>query len=381
MAGKDKVLLILFFLLFILGCNTSDETTDEDNQNDETIQNADAYIIPTNDLSVQLAPESDPCYVIPSMARSIYAYGKRPDSSYKTVVLYKDPTTTKQYVSEASIKIGPNSYLANGKFTVQLILYEPGNYRLEMRGSGTTYYDDFEATSKTVRDYKIEYLCQSGYDIRAEGTQTQQNNMLQKLKKVYELAGTTMQERDGSVLSNLQPYRSDLTAETINIITDNVTDELFVYASQYISGEWSHDNKVGVLFGVKNYTSKKLNGDDDDPNASGMSLFRTSTAWGYSFVFVDRIWAVHSGDGDGGVSRRKDFDAVLIHELGHQRGILNDAHNLNEGNNRYHNGSWKKYCVMVDPRNLPNNTSKQKYYDDPQFCEYHEQFLLQIFWE
>jgi len=385
MRDKSSIFVHIIFLLWILGCGTSEETTDRNDQNDETKQDKDAYIIISNvGLDhVSLAAESDPCYVIPGTGRWVYAFGQRPNNSYANVLLIKDPLTINQLVYETQIKIGPNSYLANNKFTVQLFLSEPGDYQLKMQGSGTTYVDDFTAYSKTERNYKIEYLHQIGYDIRQEGTQTISNNMIQKLKRAYELAGTTLQERDGSELSDLQPYRSDLIAQTINIITDDpgFIDELAVYAKDYVSQGINHDKKIGVLFGVKDYTSKKRNGEIDDPNASGMSVARSSNSWGYSFIFVDRIWAVHQGEQDDGVSRRKDFDAVLIHELGHQRGILSDAHNLNDGNNRYHNGSWKKYCIMIYPPNLPDNTSRQNYYDYPQFCEYHKQVLLQTFWE
>ena len=126
------------------------------------------------------------------------------------------------------------------------------------------------------------------------------------------------------------------------------------------------------MFGVKNFVTEKSDG-TVAPSFYANNTTGLSTSWpnGYSFVFVDRVIAV----GHSEANQKKDFDRIVIHELGHQRGIITYTdHTIG------HNGTNKRTCVMFNPSDITDNTLLQSYYNGASFCEGHRQLLYNIFW-
>ena len=321
----------------------------------------------------------------PGETRTFFVGGRRDFDTYTRVGVFESPSGI--LISYFDLRNTKNSYLITvdtnpdeyRKYTAPLQLTAPlvagdAPYTLSVGDAGFVSRHSFlNLVVKVVanREYSIEYSCQDGYDVVPQGF-----FLVDQLKTAFggESGAGTDVVSDDPVTTLLTPYQAHLTVEDIIVYTDEVParDELLDYASAHMSGGLSgHNPHKANLFSVRNVKVQKLDGtivEDVDPKPADAGISRGLL---YSYLFFSRIIAT----GKVGAVLQKEFTRVVIHELAHQRGIIFPDNDHTKG----HDGVRKSTCVMYQPDQVPAFV-RDKFYNDPGFCEKHKQFLYMQYW-
>jgi hypothetical protein len=359
--GKVVIVFGLFYALNILSCSGSgakDDTT--------PTFNAESYFVSrTAVISAEYGLSSSPYKFKVLETRKIFICGTIPSNAtlddYGKVWWTLGSDKRNAYIGNSA-----NSYwnYQTGQYTVPLT-FDPtslssGSANItinigtanEVANSSTTFNVDVV----NLRDYNVEYNSQTGYDLLSRGF------AWGTVTSVYAGAGTTIKQ---------STYTSNLVAQDVIEVVDDVAgrDELFDYAYQYCSNALMHNPNLGLLYAVKNIKVTDKNGVElpNNPDALAVGIARSGPA-GYSYVKVGKL------DGTlNSTTLPKEFTRVVIHELGHQRGI--------QSHSTGHNGIWKSLCIMMDPveQNL-TQSQMLTLWDRPYFCEGHNQVLLDKVW-
>jgi hypothetical protein len=217
------------------------------------------------------------------------------------------------------------------------------------------------------RDYYFEYLHQTGYDVFSRGW-----SMATRFDSAFGAAGTRLRNRHGASLS--YPWNPNLPPDSV-LIQLNVPDPL-QNLWDYVLTRWSngqlHDRWLAALFAVRAFKVVRGGNPTFDTTYSTVSGLSVDGPFGWSFILVERILAT----GNSSDNIRKDFDRVVIHEMGHQRGFGSESIS-----HFVHTGANTSFCVMHNPvgPGYPN-TQRQKILDLRDFCQGHQQKLYNIYW-
>ncbi len=201
------------------------------------------------------------------------------------------------------------------------------------------------------RNYLIEYNCQGpNYDLYTLGYDFENS-----LKNAFMLANTEI----GYI------YKHDLNIPPYNQIDVRTERTLMTYGDIWASRGQNHNPKIGVLFGVQNYSGSG--------GAVGKSCRDTVQGRSYGFVFIERIEQIYGNryEQDKKVLRTR----AAIHEMSHVRRSKGSVPEWNgDIDHFFHNGKGKDSCIFQQRAVWkPENALK--------FCEGHEQIFLNINWD
>lgn len=224
------------------------------------------------------------------------------------------------------------------------------------------------------RKYHIEYNHQAGYDVLSRSS----TDWEAKLMNAFNGASTTIVKQPGKF-----PYSSNLQTRIVDVVSNNQTiddDRLWIYVRDNASPAYrvsgamnAYRYKTALLYGIKDIkVYERINGVLVEDNVSYKDATGLSTCGQlnvddvdplpyYSVIIADRIESAISDINE----RKKEFTRVIIHELGHQRGIAVAV------SHKYgHKGTDSLYCVMRD------GEYQSEIRNNPVFCEGHRQRLL-----
>ncbi|MEO8167418.1 MAG: hypothetical protein ABI623_04165, partial [bacterium] len=218
------------------------------------------------------------------------------------------------------------------------------------------------------RRYNVEYSCKQGYDI-----QSRSFDLTTRLNKAYETdAGT-----------KINMYNNNLSipvTDEVILISDPeiASDQLeLTWARDHASQSWRDDvnqkrTNTCLLYGLNNLIEKDRAGNITHFFDDAVGISGTGALPSYSFILVNRIENIFIP----GTTRQKEFTRVIIHELGHQRGLSGSMYH--GGHPMGHKGTNTLSCVMNNPGEYSwyGTTEITQTRENPVFCEGHQQKLL-----
>jgi hypothetical protein len=375
--------LSIVLSLSLLGCH-QDRPTDR--------IDPEAYDL--NFLNTQIRSEYSVIECVPGESRQFFVGGVRGNSDQTYVGVFDQNVNN---VGTYQLRNDKNAILYSldsqnplyGKYTAPLRFDAPsliGGYYYSVRlgSQSLTPYVSASIQIEVVqrREYSIEYSYAPGYDIFPLGSDPNPDkglDMKTSIERAFALAGTTVK------ISNL-PWPSDASTTleyNVEYVPSNQSlgrdEQLDQWALYHRSGGLLHDTHIAPVFSFSklifmNTLHVEVQTPAEWTNLAARTFSVTdpsnNSTQGSTFLFVDWIGRTNlTGD-----YRTREYDRAIIHELGHQRGITLD-HDLG------HNGVKKPICVVFQPDHFAGNTQQLlEYLTVSQFCEGHNQLLLNVTW-
>jgi hypothetical protein len=376
---KNKIIILPLIFLLGIFINCHDEITTPTVVQNYTFDVVEGQTIKT---------EFDYYLLAWNEARDIWIGGNlsgKAETDYKKVWYHSNWTTDKQDLKDrAKINTSTNKYFQRMELKGPGIDNHPNegdcDFRIGLETSTGYGWDE----NKPIyfinpRKYNIEYSCQIGYNALDLAALSWAQGDENALVDAFSAANTEV-PAPRIISIGLQPKVIDLIQDPSNI----ERDDLWTYAKEHVSSDYvdippnPYRCKTALLFAVEDFVRKDILGNEippepDDIIARGLSRASynpdalpdysqdPTPLPMYSFVFVQKVIDLQLSQ----IETIKEYRRVIIHELGHQRGIPTSKSHI-EG----HKGTDRDYCVM---RNCEHESNER---NTLRFCEGHKQRLL-----